>query len=176
MKYVFPEMIAAQTRPGAGVTSSVMGGMFIDMLNWKRREIETELQRPISFLFMTDEGSQASLYLRWTQYFGNEEHYREIVGHMDQRFKLVAAAPSEVTGDHAAKIKAITDFLLERPEDDVWVYMDTQRTFRLACTNATGMVVPFTVETGDELADVFAGPYARLRYAGLSLTLGGRPS
>lgn len=176
MKYVFPEMIAAQTRAGAGVTSSVMGGMFIDMVRHYKREKEMGEPRPISYLFLNDESNLASLHMNFTQYFGNEEHYREIVGHMDQRFKLVAVAPSEVTGDHAAKIKAITDFLLERPEDDVWVYMDTQRTFRLACTNATGMVVPFTVETGDELADVFAGPYARLRYAGLSLTLGGRPS
>lgn len=176
MKNVFPEMLAVQSRSGAGVTSTVMGGMFIDMVNWKRREIESELQRPISFLFLNDEGSQASLYRRWTQYFGNEEHYRELVGHFDDRHKLAAVAPSKVTGDHGAKIKAIVDFVAERPEgEDIWVYVDTQRTFRLACTSPTGMVVPFTVETSDEMADLFQTPNVRLRYAGLSLTLGGRP-
>lgn len=176
MKNVFPEMICAATRSGAGVTSSVMGGMYIDMMRRYLREKEIGEQRPISFLFLHDEGNLATIHMRFTQYFGNDEHYREVVGHFDRRFKLVAVAPSEVTGDHTAKIKAITDFMQERPDDDIWVYMDTLRTFRLACTNATGMVVPFTVETGDELADVFAGPNARLRYAGLALTLGGRPA
>lgn len=176
MKYVFPEMIAAASRVGAGVTSSVMGGMYIDMMNWKQRESETDLQRPISFLFLNDETNLASLHIRFTQYFGNNEHYAEFAKYFDRRFKLVSVPLCETTGDHSAKVKAILDFAAERPEgEDIWVYVDTQRTFRLACTSPTGMVVPFTVETSDEMSDLFQTPNARLRYAGLSLTLGGRP-
>jgi hypothetical protein len=138
MKYVFPEMIAAQSRPGAGVTNTVMGGLYTDMMIERHRPEP----RPISFLYLEDEMNLASLWLRFTQYF--------------------------------EKIAAIQKFAATRPDDEIWVYADLHGTFRLSCTNASGMVVPFTVETGDEFADVFAGPDVRLRYAGLSLKLGGR--
>jgi hypothetical protein len=171
MKYVFPEMIVAQSRHAGGTTNSVMGGMFIDMVQERSREV----QRPISFLFLNDEQNLASLYMRFTQYFGNNEHYHYVVGYFDKRVKLVSVAHSAETGDHTAKIKAIVEFAMDHPEDEIWVYVDTQRTFRLACTSPTGMVVPFTVETSADLAGVFAAPNVRLRYAGLALTLGGRP-
>lgn len=176
MKYVFPEMLAVQSRSGAGVTSTVMGGMYADMMRCHSREKEIGERRPISFLFLHDEGNLATIHMRFTQYFGNDEHYRALVGHFDNRFRLMAVAPSEVTGDHTAKIKAIVDFALEHPEDNIYVYADFQNTFRLACTNATGMVVPFTVETGDDLADVLMAPLVQLRYAGMRVNLGGRPS
>lgn len=173
MKYVFPEMIAAQTRGGAGVTNTIMGAMYIDMM----RERLREEPRPISFLFLEDEMNHASLWLRFVQYFGNDEHYRKFVSEFEGRFDLVSVQPAATIGDHSEKIKAILKFAETRPEnEDIWVYADLHATFRLSCTNAGGMVVPFTVETGDALADVFASPFVRLRYAGLSLTLGGRPS
>jgi hypothetical protein len=170
MKYVFPEMIAAQSRPGAGVTNTAMGGMYTDMMLEQKRDE----QRPISFLFLEDEYNLASLWLRFTQYFGNDEHYRKFVSHFEGRFELVSVPPAVTIGDHSEKIKAILKFAETRPDDEIWVYADLHGTFRMSCTNASGMVVPFTVETGDALADVFAQPNIRLRYAGLSLRLGGR--
>jgi hypothetical protein len=172
MKNVFPEMIAAQTRPGAGVTNTVMGGMYTDMM----RERLREEQRPISFLFLEDEHNLATLHLRFTQFFGNPEHYKELVLPFEGRFKLVSLPEPTTIGDHSEKIKAILEFAETRPDDEIWVYADLHGTFRMSCTNASGMVVPFTVEAGDALADVFAQPNVRLRYAGLSLRLGGRPA
>lgn len=170
MKYVFPEMIAAQSRPGAGVTNTVMGGLYTDMMIERHRPEP----RPISFLYLEDEMNPASLWLRFTQYFGNDEHYRKFVTDFEGRFELVSVASPVTTGDHSEKIAAIQKFAETRPDDEIWVYADLHGTFRLSCTNASGMVVPFTVETGDEFADVFAGPDVRLRYAGLRLKLGGR--
>jgi len=161
MKNVKPDLIIGTTQPGAGATNAVLMTMFAD-LNLSENIPNT------MFLYLHDESTPGQVMERLEKIIDDPEgmllRYQQI-GSRLLIPDLVGKTPEQI----ATTVKRVTDNLPS--EVQLNVYADLQRTFKLGCTNGAGMVVPFSVETNDTMADALSGPNVRFRCAAMSTRL-----
>nr|DAF93481.1 MAG TPA: hypothetical protein [Myoviridae sp. ctshb19] len=161
MKNVKPELIVGATQPGAGATNAVLMTMFAD-LHFAWGVPNTVL------LYLHNESTPAQILERLEKIVDDGEGMLQRYQQFGQRLivpDLVYKTPEQIS----TMVQNISDNL--PVEQQLWVYADLHRTFKLGCTNGAGMVVPFSVETTDAMADALSGSNVRFRCAAMSTRL-----
>jgi len=162
MKNVKPEIIVGVTQPGAGATNAVLMTLFADLyFAW-------DVPNTV-LLYLHDESTPAQLLERLEKIVDDGEGMLQRYQQFGQRLMvpdLAGKTPEQIS----TMVQNISDNL--PVEQQLWIYADLQRTFKLGCTTGAGMVVPFSVETSDAMADALNGHNVRFRCASMSTRLG----
>jgi len=162
MKQVKPELIVGGTREGAGMTNATLLTLWGDLQMARKNPVHDVL-----FVFLHNESTPQET-LKRLAYLVGEDAVKEMVAYFGPRL---------IIPDIQVDVESLAGWLqcIEQTlpaTQQLWVYADLYRTFRLGCTTGAGMVVPFSVEVADKMADALNHAQVRFRIASMYTRLG----
>lgn len=164
MKNVKPELIVGGTKEGAGMSNATLLTLWADLM-MHRRDQTQELD--LVFVFLNNESTPEET-LKRLKFLVGDAAVNSMVEFYGPR--LIIPNIREGVEDTAKWLERVQQVLPMSKQ--LWVYADLYRTFRLGCTTGAGMVVPFSVEVVDVLADRLNHEQVRFRCAAMYTRLG----
>lgn len=162
MKNVNPDLIVGATKVATGKTTATLMTLYADM---NLNQADTNIHFVLLQNEQTPGDVMRSLMLRLDL---APVEAAEFLRKFSTRLHI-----SNITSGRAEECAHWLKDLLKSAEGHhrIWVYADMHRAFKLGCTNGAGMVVPFTVETIDAMADPLNDKKVRFRVATMDTRL-----